>query len=149
MPATPDNNPVVLKSEVISPCSSNSSSSDLIVLLDTPVKTRSRTRVVKTQAQKIREYQEKNKDRIATYKKYNHIRSIKLPATPAGLTDNVSELKDLVLELGVHKSHYQRAAKGLKESNHLKCNEVEEYRTALARVRKELAVAEAKLASSQ
>ena len=50
MPATPDKNPVVLKSEVISPCSSNSSSSDLIVLLDTPVKTRSRTRVVKTQA---------------------------------------------------------------------------------------------------
>ena len=100
MPATPDKNPVVLKSEVISPCSSNSS--DLIVLLDTPVKTRSRTRVVKTQAQKIREYQEKNKDRITTYKKYNHIRSIKLPATPAELTDNVSELKDLVLELKVH-----------------------------------------------
>ena len=149
MPPTPDKNPVVLKSKVISPCSSNSSSSDLIVLLDTPVKTRSRTRVVKTQAQKIREYQEKNKDRIATYKKYNHIRSMKLPATPAGLTDNVPELKDLILELGVHKSHYRRAVKGFEESNRFIRHKVDEYRTVLTRVRKELAEAEAKLASSQ
>ena len=51
------------------------------------------------------------------------------------------------MELEVHKSHYRRAVQGLKESNRLKCNEVEEYRTALARVRKELA--EAKLASSK
>ena len=48
IPATPNRNPVVPKSEVIPPCSSNSSS-DPIVLMDTPVKTRSRTRVVKTQ----------------------------------------------------------------------------------------------------
>ena len=51
------------------------------------------------------------------------------------------------MELGVHKSHYQRAVKGLEESNRLQRNEVDEYRTVLARVRKELAQAEAKLAS--
>ena len=56
MPSTPDKNPVVLKSEVISPSFSNSSSSDLVIVLDTPVKTRSRTQVVKTQFQKIEEY---------------------------------------------------------------------------------------------
>ena len=67
MPSTPDKNPVVLKSEVISPSSPNSSSSDLVIVLDTPVKTRSRTRVAKTQVQKILEYRERNKDRIATF----------------------------------------------------------------------------------
>ena len=89
MPATPNTNPVVPKSEVIPSFSSNSST-EPIVLLDTSVKTRSRTRVVKTQYQIIEEHQERNKDRIATFKKYNKIRKNKLPATPAGLTNKIA-----------------------------------------------------------
>ena len=94
MPATPNKNPAVPKSEVIPSFSSNSST-EPIVLLDTSVKTRSRTRVVKIQYQKIEEYQEKHKDKIATHKKYNQIRKIKLPATPAGLTNNFPVIKNL------------------------------------------------------
>ena len=66
-------------------------------------------------------------DRIALHKKYNKTinRKIKLPDAPAGLTNNVPELKNLVLELGVHKSYYQRVVNGLEESNRLICNEVD------------------------
>ena len=91
------------------------SSSNPVIVLDSPVKPK-----YKTTFQKIKEYEERNKDRIATLKKYRDIEKIKLPATKAVLPNNGSLLKDLVMELGVQVGHNKKKSRGETEQIQLK-----------------------------
>ena len=87
--------------------------SDPVIVLDSPVKLKSKAPVkAKSTMQTIIEYQEKHKGRIETYQKYRNIRRIKLHDTAAGLPDDISQLKDTIMELGVHVGHFRKNSRG-------------------------------------